>query len=71
VAETRYKTPRLRPSAVRKRGSELREAKQAGMCVRAFVRVLYMYVNVCYSLCACLDMLMCVCVYVYVCVFGH
>jgi hypothetical protein len=28
VAETRYKTPRLRPSAVGKRGSELREAKK-------------------------------------------
>jgi hypothetical protein len=28
VAETRYETPRLRPSAVGKRGSELREAKQ-------------------------------------------
>jgi hypothetical protein len=28
VAEKRYKTPILRPSAVGKRGSELREAKQ-------------------------------------------
>jgi hypothetical protein len=28
VAETRCKTPRLRPSAVRKRGGEVGEAKQ-------------------------------------------